>query len=182
VSVSSRKSKPGSINFHLHALASSLFKGATRYYVAKFGVGLPEMRILSNLGREGPLAAHQLVTLTAMDKAIVSRVLAALERRSYVTHAPGSGDPRRRIWELTGSGQLLVDRLRPVWRKREAVIQADLSPDERELLASMLVRMFDASERLREQEAKVLSAPRQASKPTRPRRPTRGDPARAERA
>jgi DNA-binding MarR family transcriptional regulator len=94
-------STPGSINFHLHALASSLFKGATSYYVAQFGVGLPEMRVLSNLGREGKLAAHQLVALTAMDKALVSRFLAALARRSYVTPSLPEADPHRRTWVLT---------------------------------------------------------------------------------
>ena len=59
-----------SINFRLHTLASSLFKGATQYYGAHFGIGLPEMRVLSNLGSEGPLAAYQIVALTAMDKAL----------------------------------------------------------------------------------------------------------------
>ena len=74
-----------SINFRVHSLASSLFKGAMQYYGAHFGVGLPEMRVLSRLGSEGPLAAHQIVALTAMDKALVSRVLTALNRRGYAT-------------------------------------------------------------------------------------------------
>ena len=56
-----------SINFRLHTLASPLFKGATQYYGAHFGIGLPEMRVLSNLGSEGPLAAYQIVALTAME-------------------------------------------------------------------------------------------------------------------
>jgi DNA-binding MarR family transcriptional regulator len=158
----------GSINFHVHALASSLFKGATRYYVAHFGVGLPEMRVLSNLGREGPLAAHQLVALTAMDKALVSRVLATLSRRTYIAASSPETDPRRRSWELTRLGQDLVRRLRPVWREREAIIQADLSPEEQAQLQNMLRRMFVASERLRAREARDLStrrSPRRAAAP-----------------
>jgi DNA-binding MarR family transcriptional regulator len=158
-----RNPPPGSINFHLHTLASSLFKGSTRYYGAKFGIGLPEMRILSNLGREGRLPAHQLVALTAMDKAIVSRVLAALGRRGHVSHSEAAGDLRRRTWQLTPSGQRLVDRLRPEWQRREAIIQADLAPQERELLVDMLIRMFKASERLREVESQQLAEPRRDS-------------------
>ena len=149
------------------ALASSLFKGATRYYVTRFRVGVPEMRMLSNLGREGPLAAHQFVALTAMDKAIVSRVLAALARRSYIAPFSSETDPRRRIWQIAASGNKLVNRLRPVWRKREAIIQADLSPDEQAHLISMLQRMFEASERLRDQEA------REVARDSRSRRPQR---------
>ena len=125
------------------------------------------MRMLSNLGREGPPAAHQFVALTAMDKAIVSRVLAALARRSYIAPFSSETDPRRRIWQIAASGNKLVNRLRPVWRKREAIIQADLSPDEQAHLISMLQRMFEASERLRDQEA------REVARDSRSRRPQR---------
>jgi DNA-binding MarR family transcriptional regulator len=155
-----RKPESGSINFHLHTLASSLFKGATRYYTARFGVGLPEMRILSHLGSKGALPAYSLVELTAMDKAIVSRILATLARRLYIAPTAPNGDPRRRIWELTKSGRELVSSLRPVWRDREAMIQAGLSEEEQGQLVSMLKRMFEASERLRETEAVELSQQR----------------------
>ncbi len=151
----------------MHALSSSLFKGATQFYVARFGVGLPEMRVLSTLDSHGPLAAYQLVARTAMDKALVSRVLAALSRRAYVTAASGATPvaARRCAWTLTRSGQDLVRRLRPMWRRREAIIQAELSGTERELLVDMLQRMFSASEALRAQEACELKpAPRRAAR------------------
>jgi DNA-binding MarR family transcriptional regulator len=172
-----------SVNYHVHALASSLFKGATQFYMARFGVGLPEMRLLSTLSSEGPLAGHQLVALTAMDKALVSRVLATLARRTYVKGSPPDADARRRVWSLTRSGEQLVKRLQPQWRQREAIIQADLSAAERKLLIDMMQRMFSASEALRAEEAQQLKAPRKStgviSKPVtavraRPRRTTAG--------
>jgi DNA-binding MarR family transcriptional regulator len=147
-----------SINFHVHALASSLFKGAAQYYGAHFGVGLPEMRVLSNLGREGPLAAHQIVTLTAMDKGLVSRVLTTLSRRRFVTSSTPKTDPRRRTWQLSRAGQDLVDRLRPEWHRREAIIQAGLSAAEQTVLSDLLQRMFVASEKLRADETVELQA------------------------
>ncbi len=145
-----------SINFRVHALASSLFKGGQQYYGAKFGVGIPEMRLLSNLGTEGALTASQMVALTAMDKGLVSRLLSALHERQLVTATAPASDPRRRTWELTEGGQKLVAELRPVWRRREAVIQACLSEAERDLLEDMLARLFEASEALRAQEAKEI--------------------------
>ena len=147
-----------SINFRVHTLASSLFKGATQYYGAHFGVGLPEMRVLSNLGSEGPLAAHQIVALTAMDKALVSRVLTMLNRRQLVKSSAPKSDPRRRTWQLTRAGRDLVGRLRPEWRRREAIIQAGLSEDERTVLSDLLHRLFIASEALRANEAAGLKA------------------------
>jgi len=145
-----------SINFRVHALASSLFKGASQYYGAHYDVGLPEMRILSNLRREGQLAAHRVVELTAMDKGLVSRVLRNLSRRGLITSSAPRSDPRRRTSQLSRRGIDLVRRLQPEWRRREAIIQADLSNSEREVLAELLDRLFAASEALREDEARQL--------------------------
>jgi DNA-binding MarR family transcriptional regulator len=160
-----------SINFRVHALASSLFKGATQYYGASFKVSLPEMRILSSLGRERKLAAYRLVELTAMDKGLVSRVLRALVRRGLIASSAPTIDPRRRVWQLSRSGIELVKRLRPEWRRRESIIQAELSKSERMVLAKLLDRMFVASEKLRSEEALQLKAPRRktgkAQKPAR---------------
>ena len=46
-----------------------------RFYLAKFGLALPEMRLLSTLGSRRRLSSLELVKLTAMDKGLVSRVL-----------------------------------------------------------------------------------------------------------
>ena len=145
-----------SINFRVHTLASSLFKGAAQYYGVHFGVGLPEMRVLSNVGSEGPLAAHQIVALTAMDKALVSRVLTTLGRRRDVTSSSPKTDPRRRTWDLTRAGRDLVRQLRPEWKRREAIIQVGLSDSERTLRADMLQRTLVASEKLRAEETAAL--------------------------
>jgi DNA-binding MarR family transcriptional regulator len=148
-----------SINFRLHTLASSLFKGATQYYGAHFGIGLPEMRVLSNLGSEGPLAAYQIVTLTAMDKALVSRVLTTLRRRGYVGSSSPKTDPRRRTWRLSKAGQDLVEQLRPEWKRREAIIQGGLSKAEQTVFVDLLDRLLTASEKLRAEEAEQLDLP-----------------------
>jgi DNA-binding MarR family transcriptional regulator len=142
-----------SINFRVYALASSLFKGSQQYYVTRFGVGVPEMRILSNLDSEGRMTASQLVTLTAMDKALVSRILSTLDARGLLqASAPGT-DPRRRIWTLSRSGRALVTKLRPLWKEREAILQSCLSQEEHDHLEEMLERLFHASEALRQKEA-----------------------------
>lgn len=155
-----------SINFRLHTLASSLFKGAAQYYGAHFGIGLPEMRVLSNLGSEGPLAAYQIVSLTAMDKALVSRVLTMLSERGYLVSSSPKTDPRRRTWRLSKAGQELVKHLRPEWKRREAIIQAGISKEEQAVLADLLDRMLVASEKLRTREAAELAAkPRKRSRP-----------------
>jgi DNA-binding MarR family transcriptional regulator len=165
-----------SINFRVHALASSLFKGAQQYYGARFGVGLPELRILSNLDSEGPLAASRLVDLTAMDKALVSRILNTLHASGLLEASAPASDPRRRCWALSRSGHQLVEQLRPLWKQREAVIQSSLSAAERDLLEELLHRLFLASETLRAAEAQSLGREmaRPAKKPAKTPRAPRG--------
>ena len=159
-----RSQQRKSINFRIHTLASSLFKGAMQYYGTEFGVGLPEMRVLSNLGNEGPLAAHRIVDLTAMDKALVSRVLTSLSRRAYITSSSPESDPRRRTWQLSRAGRELVKRLQPEWKRRESIIQAGLSKAERAVLADLLDRMLIASEALRAKESAQAQTKQKAPK------------------
>jgi DNA-binding MarR family transcriptional regulator len=145
-----------SINYRVYALASSLSKGAMRFYLAKFGLALPEMRLLSTLGSRRRLSSVELVKLTAMDKGLVSRVLNGLGKRGWVEQVPSAEGSDRRVWRLTRTGAALVARLQPVWRERESRLQSGLTPQERELLLRLLERLFQASERLRTEEAKAL--------------------------
>lgn len=147
-----------SINYWVHALGSSLAKGASRYYGAKFGIRLPEMRVISNLGTYGKLASCDIVRVSAMDKALVSRMLSALSKRGWVMMVPEDRGARSQRYQLTKSGQKLVERLRPIWRKRELQIQAGLSAQEHLLLRELLEKLFIASEELRDKEALILAA------------------------
>jgi DNA-binding MarR family transcriptional regulator len=157
-----------SINYRVYALASSLSKGAMRFYLARFGIALPEMRLLSTLGSRRRLSSLELVKLTAMDKGLVSRVLNRLAGRGWVDHVASAAGGNRRVWKLTRSGAAVVARLQPVWQERESRLQADLTAQEREVLLQLLERLFHASERLRADEAKTMprtsrrSAPRRA--------------------
>ena len=107
--------KGGSLRWH-HADAMSKVRGVAR-----------QMRVLSNLESQGTLIASLVVALTAMDKALVSRVLTMLHRRRLVRSSAPKSDPRRRRSQPRRAGRNLVDRLQPEWRRREAVIQAGLA-------------------------------------------------------
>jgi DNA-binding MarR family transcriptional regulator len=139
-----------SINYRVYALASSLSKGAMRFYLAKFGLAL------STLGSRRRLSSFELVKLTAMDKGLVSRVLNRLVERGWVEHIPSGISFNRRVWKLSRSGAALVARLQPVWQERESRLQSDLTAQERKLLLQLLERLFQASEKLRAEEAKTM--------------------------
>src|SRR5690606_28381601 len=112
-----------SINYLVYVLASSLAKGASAYYGKRFGLSLPEMRILSTIHFAGPLSERDLVERTAMDKALVSRVLGRMRQRGLVAPLERGQAVRLLDWALTADGAALVARIQPVWKEREAVIQ-----------------------------------------------------------
>jgi DNA-binding MarR family transcriptional regulator len=156
-----------SINYRVYALASSLSKGAMRFYLAEFGLALPEMRLLSTLGSRRRLTSLELVNSTAMDKGLVSRVLSRLAKRGWVEHIPSAAGASRRVWKLTRSGAALVARLQPVWQERESRLQSDLTAQEHKLMLRLLERLFQASEKLRAEEAKTLPRTSRRSLPRR---------------
>ena len=145
-----------SVNYWVHTLSSSLVKGASLYYGRRFNVTLPEMRILSTLHSHGDMPARDLVTLLAMDKGMVSRVLAQLTASGRVELLDGGQRSRLRRWTLTPAGRAFVSELQPVWQEREARIQAGLSGAEHDRLVDMLERLFWASEKVRAEEKKAL--------------------------
>ena len=101
-----------SINFRLHTLASSLFKGATQYYGAHFGIGLPEMRVLSNLGSEGPLAAYQIADLVSK---FIAVLLLPVTRKTFSGSVAYVETDPDRIAEVA-SDAVEFDKLPGAWR------------------------------------------------------------------
>jgi DNA-binding MarR family transcriptional regulator len=147
-----------SVNYWVHALSSSLVKGASAYYGRRFNVTLPEMRILSTLYSHGDMPARDLVRLLAMDKGMVSRVLSQLTASGRLKLLDGGQRTRLRRCTLTPAGRTFVKELQPVWQEREARIQAGLSRAEHDLLVDMLERLFWASEEVRAEEKKLQRA------------------------
>lgn len=163
-----------SVNYWVHTLSSSLVKGASAYYGRRFKVTLPEMRILSTLHSHGDMPARDLVKLLAMDKGMVSRVLAQLTASGRVELLDAGQRARLRRWTLTPAGRAFVSELQPVWLEREARIQAGLSKSEHDQLVDMLERLFWASEKVRAEEKALRARPskiqRDAREPARRRR------------
>src|SRR4051794_36990442 len=96
--------------YKIHRLSRSLFNASTQYYLPRFALGVPEMRVLWVISDYAPLTSSEVVEIAAMDKALVSRVTQRLVKRGYVASGFDPGDQRKRVWALTDTGQDVVDR------------------------------------------------------------------------
>lgn len=114
-------------------------------YQARFGLKIPEWRLMAVLGQGTALSQRDLVHATVMDKVTVSRATAALVERRLLMRLPSAHDGRSHTLVLSDAGQSLYREIVPAALAIEATVLAVLSEDERATLSSILVRLREAA-------------------------------------
>lgn len=118
-------------------------------YQVRFGLKIPEWRLMAVLGQGTPLSQRDLVRATLMDKVTVSRATAALVERQLLVRLPSDQDGRSHLLQLSEAGRSLYGEIVPAALSMEAAVLTVLTPAERELLATMLERVRVAAEAAR---------------------------------
>jgi DNA-binding MarR family transcriptional regulator len=79
--------------------------------------------------------------VAGVDKSVVSRAVAGLQRRGLVTVTGAARPGRQTVLELTGEGRSLHARGMPGVREGERMLVDGLSAEEERLLVELLKRM-----------------------------------------
>jgi len=106
-------------------------------------LSLFKLSILGVLYRKGPVTATDLATREHIRPQSLTRLLAYLEKRGFVSRRPDEADRRRLLITLTAMGKKALGadvRKKEAWLARG--MERTLSPDERELLFHAL-RLLD---------------------------------------
>lgn len=127
--------------YRLNVLATQVAQSLARLYEARYGLGLPEWRILATLGQHGTLTAKEVGAQSHMHKTKVSRAVAALEQRGLVSRTINKDDLREAFLALTDSGLVVYRDLVPVARAFEGQLRACLSSDELAQLDIILAKL-----------------------------------------
>lgn len=117
-------------------------------YRARFGLRVPEWRVITVLGHVGPLTQRDLVSATLMDKVAVNRACKMLEERDIVARSPNDRDGRSHHLELTDAGRAVHAEVMPLTFESFERIFADITADERETLKVLLNRIRDGVRKL----------------------------------
>lgn len=126
--------------YRLNRAAAVASKHFSRIYRAEFGLTVPEWRVLATLGQVGSTTATEIGQHSAMHKTKVSRAVAALQKRRWVTRQTDGLDRRIEHLTLTSAGQTAFRRLAPKMLAYEEALLDRLSPGERaELLQGLAV-------------------------------------------
>jgi DNA-binding MarR family transcriptional regulator len=102
---------------HRLNVLSSLVSQALTCVYGQYGIGIPEWRILVSLGQFGVMTGKAIGARTHMHKTKVSRAVAQLERRKYLTRRANRDDLREAFLSLTPAGRAVYEELAP--RARE---------------------------------------------------------------
>lgn len=109
---------------------------------ARFGVNVPEWRVMAVLGDIGALTQRQLVAATFMDKVAVNRACKVLADRGLVDRSPNDSDGRSHLLELTESGRRMHGEIMPMAMQLEAEMLECLTATEQRSLRKILDKLF----------------------------------------
>ena len=112
-------------------------------YRARFGLKVPEWRVMAVLGDLGSQTQRELVGATRMDKVAVNRACKVLEERGLVTRSPNTRDGRSHHLSLTAQGRAMFDQIMPLALDMEKRLFACLSPRETDAFKATLEKLLD---------------------------------------
>ena len=128
--------------YRLDILADSVSRALSRLYKDRYGLAVPEWRVLAHLGQYAPITAKAIAAHSRMHKTKVSRAVAELERLGFVRRADSDEDRREEPLSLTAKGKAAYDDLAPKAADFARHLLDDLSAAERKMLESVIDRLL----------------------------------------
>jgi DNA-binding MarR family transcriptional regulator len=124
--------------FFLGTIANRWASTSSRLYLAEFGIGIAEWRVLASIFSLGNASSQDIVNLISMDAGAVSRAVNHLEANGYVQKVEGRFQGRTKPYELTDEGASIYAAIRKIALERENTLLADLGErDRKDLLRIM---------------------------------------------
>jgi DNA-binding MarR family transcriptional regulator len=118
------------IPFRLNRLAASFSQALADDY-ARFGIDIPEWRVLATLGQhDGACSAQYVATCTRTHKSRISRAVAHLVALGLVVRGDSGENGRTVMLTLTRQGRGIYEELVPILLARERTVMACLDEGE----------------------------------------------------
>jgi DNA-binding MarR family transcriptional regulator len=135
----------GFVPFRLNRLAAEVSSALSVEYAARYGLDIPEWRVLATLGfRHDACSAQYIAQCTRTHKSTISRAVIALMKRQIVERVENADDRREFRLRLTRQGVTLYEELIPRLLRKEQEILSCLSAQERRDFARLLGKIEDS--------------------------------------
>ena len=100
--------------YRLSVLSHTISTTIAKVYDKRFGLSIPEWRVIAILGRFPGLSAVEVADRTMMDKVAVSRAVTKLVKNGRIDRQFADADRRRSILNLTDEGRRVHDEIAPL--------------------------------------------------------------------
>ena len=127
--------------YQLSITSNAVSDVIARSYRGKFGLKIPEWRVMAVLGENAALTQRELAQATAMDKVMVNRASKALVDRGLIGRAPNEADGRSHHLQLSETGRDLYEQIVPLAVAIEGELESALSTDEARQLTEILSKL-----------------------------------------
>ncbi len=99
--------------YQLNVVSSLVSQALSRVYARRYGIGVPEWRVLVTLGQFEAMTAKAIGAHTHMHKTKVSRAVALMEKRRLLARRSNREDKREAFLSLTAGGQAMYEEIAP---------------------------------------------------------------------
>ena len=122
----------------LSTLTQSIMRSVASLFDDRYGISLPEWKVLAVIRENTNLSAVSVASLAQMDTVAVSRAVTKLLDRGLVFREIDSEDRRCSVLQVSEEGRDMHDQISPLAYELEANLLADLSEEERRVLAKAI--------------------------------------------
>jgi DNA-binding MarR family transcriptional regulator len=134
--------------YQLNVVSSLVSEALSSVYARRFGIGVPEWRVLVTLGQYGVMTAKTVGAHTHMHKTKVSRAVALMEKRRLVARRANRDDMREAFLSLTAAGRTMYEEVAPHALDFARRLTEILTPDDRDAFDRALHQLTTRSAQL----------------------------------
>ena len=141
--------------YRLNVLANLVSQALSRIYVERYGLGVPEWRVLVTLGQFGVMTGKAVGAHSHMHKTKVSRAVAELEKRKLIARRANRADLRESFLSLTPAGRTIYQELAPGALDFARRLAEVVAPGDRAAFERAMQRLTERSRVLADEVAKM---------------------------
>jgi DNA-binding MarR family transcriptional regulator len=130
------------IPYRLSILSNRVSSAIAGEYSGRFGLTIPEWRIMAVLGGTPGLSAREVAERTAMDKVQVSRAVTRLLRSRRVQKQAHDTDGRITLLSLSAKGRAIYDEIVPLALHLEDLFLSALTAEERKSIDLLMTKLM----------------------------------------
>ncbi|MEP2989596.1 MAG: MarR family winged helix-turn-helix transcriptional regulator [Parasphingorhabdus sp.] len=136
------------IPYQLSTASNAVSDLIAQEYKSRFGLKIPEWRVMAVLGDRGASTQRHLVEASLMDKVTVNRAVKALVDRKLLDRTPNDADGRSHHLKLSDTGTELYEQIMPAAEAMEKKVMAVLDSEEIIQLSEFLSKIRKSADEI----------------------------------